>query len=180
VQSEETPERGFIQVRGSVGRGFPILHSRFFFITTNLAKGLRPFNETEFQLLAESLDRTRQTAPVSLCAYCFMLDHIHLILFPQEETTISDVMMRFKIAASRRIRPIRGRVFWQARFYDSALRTRAQYDETFDYIHMNPVKRGLADEPVKWRWSSAAWFANGSGPIAMDEVRLPLNPGDRV
>ncbi len=95
----------------------PILHSRFFFITTNVAKGRRPFNEAAFQLVAESLDRTRQSVPVSICAYCFMPDHIHLILFPQEETTISDLMMRFKIAASRRIRPLRGRAFWQARFY---------------------------------------------------------------
>ena len=109
-----------------------------------------------------------------------MPDYLHLILLPEDGTTISDVMMRFKIAASRRIRPLRGRAFWQARFYDSALRTRGQYDETFDYVHMNPVKHGLVDEPAKWQWSSAAWFTDGTGPMAMDEVRLPLNPGDRI
>ena len=108
-----------------------------------------------------------------------MPDHIHLILFPQEETTISDVMMRFKIAASRRIRPIRGRAFWQACFYDSTLRTPAQYDETFDDIHRNPVERGLVEASVKWRWSSAAWSADRSGRLAMDGVRLPMNPEDR-
>ena len=63
----------------------PILHSRFFFVTTNLSKGLRPFNETEFGLLAEALVRTRENAPVAVCAYCFMPDHVHAILFPHRE-----------------------------------------------------------------------------------------------
>ena len=94
----------------------PILHSRFFFVTTNLRKGLRPFNDREFDMLAHSLLRVRELVPVALCAYCFMPDHVHAILFPQEQTTISDVMMRFKIASSRRMRPLRGRAFWQARF----------------------------------------------------------------
>ena len=74
-----------------------------------------------------------------------MPDHIHLILFPQQETTISGGMMRFKIAAPRRIRPIRGRAFWQARFYLQRPADEGTVDETFGYIQMNPVKRGLVD-----------------------------------
>ena len=31
----------------------PILHSCFFLVTTNLRRGLRPFSDTEYQLLAE-------------------------------------------------------------------------------------------------------------------------------
>ena len=145
-----------------------------------MAKGLRDFNETEFGLLIESLERTRRAVPVSICAYCLIPDQTRLIVFLHEETTISTVMMRFKIAAARRIQPIRGRKFWQARFYGSALRTRGQYGETFEHIHMNSVRRGLVDQPVKWRRSSAARFANRMGPMAMDEVRLPRDPWDQI
>jgi REP-associated tyrosine transposase len=28
-----------------------------------------------------------------------------------------------------------------------------------DYIHMNPVRRGLVDEASRWRWSSCRWHA---------------------
>ena len=28
-----------------------------------------------------------------------------------------------------------------------------------DYIHMNPVRRGLVDEARRWRWSSCRWYA---------------------
>ena len=158
----------------------PILHSRFFFITTNLRNGLHPFNETEFGLLAESLMRAREKAPVAICAYCFMPDHVPAILFPPQGTTISDLMMRFKVAATRRIRPMHGRAFWQARFYDRALRNRGEYDEAFDYIHTNPVRRGWVEDPPQWKWSSARWFAQRIGPIAMDEVRLPMNARDWI
>ena len=27
-----------------------------------------------------------------------------------------------------------------------------------DYIHMNPVRRGLVEKPAEWTWSSLAWF----------------------
>ena len=154
----------------------PILHSRFFFVTTNLRQGLRRFDEVEFRLPADSLILVRERLPVAVCAYCFMPDHVHAILFPQENTTISDVMMRFKVAASRRIVPRRGQAIWQARFFDRVLRNRAEYDETFEYVHMNPVQRGLVENAREWEWSSACWFAKGEGPLAMDEIRLPTSP----
>ncbi len=158
----------------------PILHSRFFFVTTNLRKGLRPFNQPELELLTDCLARVRERVPVSICAYCMMPDHLHAILFVREGTTISDVMMRFKIPASRRIRPLRGHGFWQRRFYDRALRTRGEYDEAFDYIHHNPVHRGLVQDPLDWRWSSARWVTQRIGLIEVDEVRLPLNTSARI
>ena len=158
----------------------PYLHSRFFFVTTNIRKGLRTFSDAEYGLLAESLIRMRQLVPVSICGYCFMPDHVHMILFPQEQTTISDAIMRFKVAASRRIRPLRGEAFWQARFYDRALRTRGEYDEALDYIHMNPVRQGLSEVASQWSWSSARWFCERIGPVPVDEVRLPVSPDDRI
>jgi hypothetical protein len=32
---------------------------------------------------------------------------------------------------------------WQGRFFDRALRTIKEYNETVEYIHLNPVRRGL-------------------------------------
>ena len=70
----------------------PILHSGFFFITTNLRKGRRPFNHPALALLTDCLVRVREGVPVSIRAYCLIPDHLHAILFVQEGTTISDVM----------------------------------------------------------------------------------------
>ena len=66
--------------------------------------------------------------------------------------------------------------FWQGRFYDHALRTRKEYDDTLSYVHMNPVQRGLAVEPRQWPWSSARWIDERVGPIEIDFLRVPSEP----
>ena len=39
-----------------------------------------------------------------------------------------------------------------------------------DYIHMNPVRRKLANEPVEWRWSSCRFYSAGG---RCDDAALP-------
>ncbi len=34
-----------------------------------------------------------------------------------------------------------------------------------EYIHFNPVKRGLVKQGVDWKWSSARDFAGESGVV---------------
>ena len=82
-----------------------------------------------------------------------MRDHLHAIMFPHEETTISEIMKSFKLAAFQRLRAagFRGKPFWQSRFYDHALRTRAEFDEALDYMHMTPVRKGLVGDPLAWK-----------------------------
>ena len=158
------------------------LHSRFFFITCNLKRGVRPLNDREFTLLAKALTSTRRKAPFALCGYCFMPDHWHAILLPEDGTSISDILMRTKIATYRSISKAREdpQPIWQSRFYDHILRWRSEFDHTLEYMHDNPALKGLVEDSVDWKWSSAAWYANRTGPIEINDVRLPLNPLDRI
>lgn len=45
------------------------------------------------------------------------------------------------------------------------------------YIHLNPVRKGLVDRATDWKWSSAQWYAAGTGPLAMDPVPPPWTVG---
>jgi hypothetical protein len=45
-------------------------------------------------------------------------------------------------------------LLFQPRFFDRALRTVREYNEKVQYIHLNPVKAGLASHPEDWPWSS--------------------------
>jgi hypothetical protein len=38
------------------------------------------------------------------------------------------------------------------------------------YIHENPVRRGLVEHAEDWEFSSASWYAYGTGPITIDAV----------
>lgn len=40
-----------------------------------------------------------------------------------------------------------------------------------NYIHANPVRRELVNDPLDWEWSSARfWEGRGDSPLRMDEI----------
>jgi putative transposase len=60
--------------------------------------------------------------------------------------------------------------FWQRRFYDFVVWTEKKVTEKLNYMHENPVKRGLAAKPEDWRWSSVRYCAFGEvGPVLVNE-----------
>jgi len=53
------------------------------------------------------------------------------------------------------------RSFWQRRFYDFSVWSRKKRIEKLNYMHKNPVKRGLVAEPQLWMWSSYRFYQYG-------------------
>jgi putative transposase len=49
------------------------------------------------------------------------------------------------------------RAFWQARFYYFNVYSKRKKTEKLNYMHANPVKRGLVRFLKDWPWSSWAW-----------------------
>ncbi len=108
-----------------------------------------------------------------------MADHWHAILLPRHPSTISLVMEAIKVSSTRCINALcqqLGRL-WQGRFFDRALRTEKECQETVEYIHLNPVKRGLVARPQEWKWSSVHDYTSGVDPprsiLPIDRVVLP-------
>lgn len=61
--------------------------------------------------------------------------------------------------------------FWQRRFYDFNVWSHKKRREKLDYLHFNPVKRGLVRHARDWPWSSYAFYAGtGKGSLAIDPV----------
>ena len=66
------------------------------------------------------------------------------------------------------------RRFWQpGGGYDRNITSIEALRAMIDYIHANPVRRGLVARPEEWEWSSARWYA-GLRPVRleMDETVL--------
>jgi hypothetical protein len=59
--------------------------------------------------------------------------------------------------------------FWQARFYDFNVYSQGKKREKLNYMHANPVIRGLVKHPKDWQWSSWGFYQGGSaGFVAID------------
>jgi putative transposase len=122
-----------------------------------------------------------------LIAWVVMPDHVHVLLIPDLPhepipVLLNDLKRPFAERVIRRLRALeapvlrrltdaRGHVrFWErGGGYDRNIFTRAELLEKVNYIHTNPVRRGLVSAPIEWRWSSAAWWSGDrTGPVRID------------
>ena len=93
-----------------------------------------------------------------LCGLVVMPDHVHLALVPicraQGPIPIAEVMQAIKGASAHRINKLlnrRGKV-WQEESFDRALRKDEQSQEKLYYMLENPVRAGLASNPLDYPW----------------------------
>jgi len=88
-------------------------------------------------------------------------------------------MESVKVSSTRRINKLRGErgILWQGRFFDRALRTVKEYHDKVEYIHLNPVKRGLVATPEQWKWSSVHDYTGTARAVETPSSALPT---DRV
>ncbi len=167
----------------------PFLYDRTIFVTVHLLRGRGKLEERDFGRLAIALARMRQKQRWVLRAWVFLPDHWHAILYPPHPVGISRAMSAVKVSSMIAInqgRHEKGEL-WQERFFDHALRTVKDYWETVEYIHLNPVRRGLVKRPEQWKWSSFPEYA-GIDPaeqesrcgLTIDRVRLPADEKARI
>ena len=167
----------------------PFLSDRYFFIAVRLFRRRGQLTDPDFALLARAFNRARKLHPFYLTAWVFLPDHWHCICAPVQPVTISLAMKSVKqssMAGINHRRRTEGEL-WQPRFFDRALRTVQEYNEKVEYIHLNPVRAGLASRLEDWRWSSYNEYAgisvdkqNERCGLIVDRVRMPSDPRARI
>jgi REP element-mobilizing transposase RayT len=166
-----------------------VVSHRWFFVTCRLLPRRRILSELEFACLARVIHERREEHGFLLTAWVFLPDHWHAIFYPRYPLTISGVMESIKVGATKRINRSQREsgLLWQPRFFDRALRTVKEYNEKVQYIHLNPVKAGLASRPEEWPWSSVddytgstARAATTPSGLAVDRVLLPADEHTRI
>ncbi len=112
---------------------------------------------------------------LKLVGYVVMPEHVHLLISEPLVGTPSTAMQMLKQRVSRLARQGtedgKDHSFWETRFYDFNVRTKKKKVEKLVYMHMNPVKRGLVDQPDDWIWSSYSFYQEkGKILIPIDRV----------
>jgi putative transposase len=112
------------------------------------------------QIFESALERVRTCFHLRVYGYVVMPDHVHLLLSEPQNHTLADALKSLKQGVSRRLIGD-AQHFWQKRYYDFNVRNSAQFVEKLRYIHRNPVKAGLCEQPKGWEWSSFLHYATG-------------------
>ena len=93
------------------------------------------------------LNRLSENEDIKLFAYCFMPDHVHLIISVQGDKSVVDFVRKFKsISVIKSLQyGFEGRIY-QNRFYDHFIRKEDGLNEAIMYVLNNPVRKGLVDD----------------------------------
>jgi putative transposase len=143
-------------------------------------------------MLSESTGRAIDRHDYRLLAFVYMPEHVHLLIFPGPHASGIDHLLKaikrpFSFRIKRLLEVEKSRLlstltvqqrpgvrtfrYWQeGPGYDRNLDRVETVLAAIDYIHLNPVRRGLVERAVDWQWSSARWY---EGLTYDANVRVP-------
>jgi len=130
------------------------------------------------KIFLKKLDAARKKHGFLVWAYVLMPEHVHLLIparkahakdilksvkQPTTQAIVahlkkndSDLLLKMVSGARRGDSPYS---FWQVGGgYDRNVKKIKDYWGCIEYIHMNPVRRGLVEGPEDWKWSSCRQY----------------------
>ena len=159
------------------------------FITSSIVGWIPIFTkEKYFDIIIKTLKYSKQYKKLHILSYVIMDNHIHAILSCDN---LSKFMKEFKsYTAKEIIRNLgddnnililkklrnykkRGKTesryqVWQEGFHPQEILNEEILKQKIEYIHNNPLRRGLVERPEQWIYSSASNYILGTGLIDID------------
>jgi REP element-mobilizing transposase RayT len=160
------------------------IEGHVYYVTTVVYDRLPVFTRPSFVIpLFDSLNYYRHKQEFRLLGYVIMPDHMHLIIWPSGQATVSEIMRDYKKFTSRRIirqaevEQIQGWTMafeqagqetgrsrhkvWQDSYWDVNIYNERFLRQKLNYVHRNPVRAGLAETPEEYVYSSYRNYVNG-------------------
>jgi putative transposase len=149
-------------------------------LTFSCFHGLALFESDETKwLMVRALDRARVSQEFDLWAYVIVPTHVHVLVFPRrDEYSIASILAAIKRPVSyhggKAGRQDREH-FWQpGGGYDRNLWKAETIHREIEYLHNNPVRKGLCERAEDWVFSSAGfWSGKRDVPLKMDDTLPP-------
>lgn len=147
-----------------------------YFLTSTIIKWIPIFTKNKYcDILIDSFKYCQQNKNLSIICYVIMENHFHLIASGEK---ISDTLSSIKKFTAKRIieelkieneewklhlfefykagyKNKSEHQIWQEGIYPKQIIGDKMLAQKIEYIHYNPVRRGLVENPEYWRYSSA-------------------------
>jgi putative transposase len=163
------------------------------FITSAIVRWLPILrSQPRTEVILDSLRFLRNEGSICLHAYVVMEDHIHLVASSPD---LSRNVRRFLSFTARQLidhltesgetahlralernrldnRKSHRYQVWRPGFHPQALLSNSMMDQKINYIHENPVRKGLGQRAEDWTYSSLAYLKGASHLPPVDQAIL--------
>jgi len=162
-----------------------------YFVTDTVVDWVDIFSRPTYKhIITDSLKYCQEQKGLLIYAWVLMTNHLHMIVGSTGENKVSDIMRDFKkftskeiirtlksdIQESRRIwmlnrfeyagrndKKITNYRFWQEGNDAQEIFLQDYFNQKLEYLHQNPVKAEIVNNPEDYRYSSAIDYAGGKG-----------------
>ncbi len=121
---------------------------RGYFVTTNTHQ-CKPFF-TKSNIVSSAinyLDVVSKVCEIDVVSYCFMPDHLHLVLSGNFENSNLEIFMnRYKQKTGFHFKKVFKLKLWSTSYHDRVLRKTEEIRSVGRYTLLNPVKAGLVND----------------------------------
>lgn len=124
------------------------------------------------------------SAVVDTYAFCLMPNHFHLLVGVKEEAELARTFPKFetleKLVSKQfsnffssysqsfnKVYTRKGSLFIK-NFKRKPILSESQWQDTFLYIHLNPIKHGFVKDLRNWKWSSFHGYESAKNPSKLE------------
>jgi putative transposase len=148
------------------------------FFTATIQKWKQLLKDDSYKnIITDALKFLVQEEKVTIYAFVIMSNHIHIIWQSKANNTIQNIQNSFIKHTSKQFKRLvelqdlasnyqvnavdRKYNFWKRDSLNIELYSTAVFNQKLNYIHYNPVKAGICNQPEEYHYSSALCYEKG-------------------
>ena len=136
--------------------------------------------EADFEAFERIIEKTLESWPMRICAYCLMSNHWHFVLCPERDGDLAAFMQKLTITHVRNWQENRRRVgyghLYQGRYKSFPMESDEHFCQVVRYVERNALRANLIQRAEDWHWSSLWRRVHGSAEQRrwLSEWPLPM------
>ena len=114
--------------------------------------------DRDYEAFEAMIEKTLQSRPMRICAYCLMPNHWHFVLWPEREGQLGDFMQKLAVTHVRNWQEHHRRVgyghVYQGRYKSFPVETEDYFYRVVRDVERNALRASLVRRAGDWRWGS--------------------------
>ena len=141
--------------------GFPYIGFHRYSLTICTKERKHHFNDAQnVEAVLTTIRRSAEAHEFAVLAYCFMPDHVHLIVSALSESAdLQKFVAKWKQVSGFAHKQRTGEALWQPSYFDHVLRDEEETSRAVRYVLENPVRKGMVVEFSEYRFSGSDVFS---------------------